>query len=72
MRESLAWLAELVAGRSFLLGRTLTLADIAVYAQLAWMRLYAESRLLDAHPAVAQWIERLDAIPAVGEAFAAH
>jgi glutathione S-transferase len=65
MRESLAWLAELVSGRAFLLGRALTLADVAVYAQLAWMRQYAEGRLLDEQPAVGEWLARLDAIPAV-------
>jgi glutathione S-transferase len=70
MRESLAWLAELVAGRTFLLGRSLTMADVAVYAQLAWMRRYAEARLLDAHPAVAGWLARLDEIPAVSDAYA--
>jgi len=41
MRESLGWLAELVGGRTFLLGRSLTIADVAVYAQLAWMRTLA-------------------------------
>jgi len=65
MRESLAWLAELVNGRAFLLGRTLTLADVAVYAQLAWMREYVEVRLLAEQPAVAEWLEHMDAIPAV-------
>ena len=68
MRESLGWLAELVTGRAFLLGRSLTLADVAVYAQLAWMRCYAEARLLDEQPAVIEWLARLDAIPAVGDA----
>ncbi len=65
MRESLGWLAELVNGRAFLLGRTLTLADVAVYAQLAWMREYAEAKLLAEQPAVTAWLEHLDAIPAV-------
>ena len=68
MRDSLGWLAELVTGRAFLLGRSLTLADVAVYAQLAWMRGYAEARLLDEQPAVVEWLARLDAIPAVGDA----
>lgn len=72
MRESLSWLAELLTGRAFLLGRALTLADVAVYAQLGWMRRYAESRLLDGHPAVQEWLARLDDIPAVGEAYAAR
>jgi len=67
MRESLAWLAELVVGRTFLLGRSLTIADVAVYAQLAWMRQYAESRLLAEQPAVGEWLARLDEIPAVSD-----
>jgi glutathione S-transferase len=67
MRASLGWLAELVTGRPFLLGRSLTLADLAVYAQLAWMRRYAETRLLDEQPAVAAWMARLDEIPAVSD-----
>ena len=70
MRESLGWLAQLVAGRTFLLGRSLTIADVAVYAQLAWMRQYAEARLLDEQPAVAEWLARLDEIPEVYDAFA--
>ena len=70
MRESLAWLAELVAGRTFLLGRSLTLADVAVYAQLAWMRRYAEAKLLAEQPAVGEWLAHLDAIPAVSDGFA--
>jgi glutathione S-transferase len=68
MRESLAWLAELVTGRAFLLGRALTVADVAVYAQLAWMRGYVEARLIAEQPAVGEWLARLDAIPAVADA----
>ena len=67
MRESLAWLAELVVGRTFLLGRSLTIADVAVYAQLAWMRQYAEARLLAEQPAIGEWLARLDEIPAVSD-----
>ena len=70
MRESLSWLAQLVAGRTYLLGRSATIADIAVYAQLAWMRHYAEARLLDEQRPVVEWLARLDEIPAVSEAFA--
>jgi glutathione S-transferase len=72
MRESLGWLARLVGGRAFLLGRSLTLADVAVYAQLAWLRPYAEGRFLDERPEVAGWLARLDEIPAVAEAFTAR
>ena len=43
---------------------------VAVYAQLAWMRQYAEARLLDEQPAVAEWLARLDEIPEVYDAFA--
>jgi glutathione S-transferase len=71
IRENLAWLAELVSGRDFLLGRSLTLADVAVYVQLAWMRGYVEGRLLDEQPAVLAWLERLDAVPAVSDGFGA-
>lgn len=65
MRTSLGWLAELVAGRVFLLGRALTIADVAVYAQLAWMRGYAQATLLAEQPAVGEWMARLDDVPAV-------
>ena len=70
MRASLDWIARLVEGRAFLLGRTLTLADVAVYAQLAWMRGYAERTLLGEQPAVVAWLERLDEIPAIADALA--
>jgi glutathione S-transferase len=67
VRDALGWLAELVTGRAFLLGRALTLADVAVYVQLAWMRGYAEARLLDEQPSVRAWMARLDAMPAVAD-----
>lgn len=67
VRDALGWIAELVSGRDFLLGRALTLADIAVYVQLAWMRGYVEARLLDEQPAVVAWMARLDAVPAVSD-----
>lgn len=69
VRDALGWLAELVDGREFLLGRNLTLADVAVYVQLAWMRGYDEARLLDEQPAVVAWLARLDAVPAVSGGF---
>lgn len=68
MRESLGWIDELLEGRAFLLGRVLTLADVAVYAQLAWLRGYVEARLLEDVPAVMRWLARMDDIPACGEA----
>jgi len=70
IRDGLAWLGTLLAGRSFLLGKSLTLADVAVYAQLAWMRTYAEGRFLETEPAVVDWLARLDALPAVRDVFA--
>ena len=70
VREALEWIAELVGGRTFLLGRTLTIADVAVYAQLAWMRAYAQGRLIAEQSAVAEWMERLDAIPALSDGLA--
>jgi glutathione S-transferase len=72
IRENLGWLAELVSGRDFLLGRSLTLADIAVYVQFAWMRGYVEGKLLDEQPAVLAWLERMDAVPAVSDGFGAE
>ena len=69
MRASLSWLGTLVEGRPFLLGRLLTLADVACYAQLAWMRPYTEARLLDTEPAVTAWMARLDAIPALADVY---
>jgi glutathione S-transferase len=64
-------LAALLEQRAFLLGRTLTLADVAVFAQLAPLRHFAEAALLDAHPLVARWLERVAALPAVAVAVAA-
>jgi glutathione S-transferase len=68
MRESLDVLANLLGGRPYLLGRTLTLADVAVFSQLVWMRRYHEARLLAAAPAVDAWIGRLAAEPPIAAA----
>lgn len=70
MRDGLATLERLLGERSLLLGRTVTVADIAVFAQLAWMRNYLEARLLDDVPAVQRWMSRLDEMPAVSSALA--
>jgi len=70
MREHLATLSTLLEGKAFLLGRAPTLADVAVFAQLAWMQRYAERRLLDQAPVVVGWLERLGALPAVAAALA--
>ena len=70
MREHLATLGTLLDGKAFLLGRVPTLADVAVFAQLAWMQRYAESRLLDEAPIVSAWLERLGSVPAIAAALA--
>ena len=68
MRENLGVLAALVEGKPYLLGRAPTLADVAVFAQLDWMRRYAEGRLLDEVPDVGEWLARLAALPPVAAA----
>src|SRR5262249_19992994 len=67
----LCTLAALLEQRAFLLGRTLTLADVAVFAQLAPLRRFVEAPLLDAQPGVARWLERVAALPAGALALAA-
>ena len=70
MRANLGTLASLLEGKPYLLGRTPTLADVAAFAQLAWMRRYAERRLLDETPVVQRWLDRLGAVPPVAAALA--
>jgi glutathione S-transferase len=71
MRDNLDVLAALLADRPFLCGRALTLADVATFAQLVWMRRYVQRRLLDDAPVVARWVDRLAAEPAVAAALPA-
>lgn len=71
LRDALASLDGLLDGRAYLVGRSPTLADIAVFAQLSWMRAYAEARLLEGTPAVRRWCERLDEVPAIAAAVSA-
>ncbi len=71
MRENLANLATLLEGKPYLLGRSPTLADVAVFAQLAWMRRYAETRLLADVPVVEAWLARFAEYPAVAGALMA-
>ena len=68
MRENLGVLDGLLADRPYLLGRSPTLADIAAFAQLSWMRRYAEARLLDEVPAVVDWLDRFSAVAPVAAA----
>ena len=65
MRADLATLAALLAGRSYLIGRAPTLADVAVFVQLARVVPLAQTRLLDEVPAVRDWMARVEALPAV-------
>ena len=70
MRENLTTVSTLLAGKPYLLGRGPTVADVAVFAQLAWMQRYVERRLLDDAPIVREWLATVGAIPAVAAALA--
>lgn len=65
MGAHLACLDHLLGDKPFLLGKYVTLADIAVYAQLAWLRKYEERRLLASATHVCHWIESLDEVDAL-------
>jgi glutathione S-transferase len=71
MRDHLGTVAALVDGKRFLLGRTPTLADIAVFVQVHWMQRYAEGRLVDEVPGVRAWLGRLEEVPAIADALSA-
>jgi len=71
MRENLGALDALLAGRSYLVGRAPTLADVAVFAQLRWMARYAEARFLAAVPEVSRWLAQVAELPAVAAALPA-
>jgi glutathione S-transferase len=68
MRAALAVLTGLLGDKTYLLGRTPVLADVAVFAQLSWMRRYAEARLLDDAPIVRAWLDRLALLPPIAAA----
>jgi len=70
MAENLATLSTLLEGKAYLLGRVPTLADVAVFAQLAWMQRYAEKRLLAGAPVVGDWLRRFAELPPVAAALA--
>jgi glutathione S-transferase len=59
MREQLSALATLLDGRTYLVGRSPTLADLSVFAQLSWLARYAEGRLLAEVPVVERWLARV-------------
>jgi glutathione S-transferase len=71
LRADLRTLDGLLGGRDFLLGRSVTLADVAAFVQLRGLRRCAEEGMLGAEPAVAHWITRIAALPAVSRALAA-
>lgn len=68
MRDNLDVLATLLADKPYLLGRRPTLADVAVFAQLNWMRRYIERRLLAGRPELQDWLARVEAVPAIAAA----
>ena len=62
LRGHLDAVAECLDGAPWLLGPTLTMADIAVFAQLRAIRTTERgSRLFEGAPAVVAWMERVDA-----------
>jgi glutathione S-transferase len=68
VRDSLGLVGELLHGKAYLLGRTPTLADVAVFAQLASLARCREGRFLAESPAVAAWVRRLGAVPPIAAA----
>jgi glutathione S-transferase len=71
LRADLRMLAGLLDDRAFLLGRSLTLADVSAFVQLRGLERCAEEPVLDAEPAVARWMQRVRSVPAVTRALAA-
>jgi glutathione S-transferase len=68
VRDSLDLVAELLAGKPFLLGRHPTLADVAVFAQLAALSRCREGGFIADAPAVDAWLRRLGAVPPIAAA----
>ena len=68
MRENLDVLVTLLGEKPYLLGRNPTLADVAVFAQLAWMKRYEERQLLADRPEIEWWMERVAAVPPIAAA----
>jgi glutathione S-transferase len=71
LQADVRMLAGLLGEGAFLLGRSLTLADVAAFVQLRALRRCAEEQMVDAEPTVARWLERVAAVPAVRRALAA-
>jgi glutathione S-transferase len=68
VRDCIDLVAELLDGKPFLLGRSPTLADVAVFAQLASLTRCREGRLLATAPSVGAWLQRFGAVPPVAAA----
>jgi glutathione S-transferase len=68
VRDSLDLVAELLAGKPFLLGRHPTIADVAVFAQLAALSRCREGCFLADAPAVDAWLRRLGTVPPIAAA----
>lgn len=64
--EAIAEIARLLAGKPFLTGDTLSLADLHLIPQLAFLPHFDEGRLLlSPYPELAAWIERMAARPSM-------
>lgn len=68
VRDSLRLVEELLDTKPYLLGRTPTLADVAVFAQLASLARCREGRFLVDAPGVEAWVRRLGAVPPIAAA----
>ena len=68
MEDNLTCLDQLLGDKPFLLGKYVTLADLSVYAQIAWMRKYDEKRLLEPFANVRAWLGRLDEVEEIRSA----
>jgi len=67
LRKSLSFISDRVAGRTFLMGDRLTLADIQMSYMLAALR---RANQLEAYPAISAYLERLEATPGLTKAIA--
>ena len=55
-------LDSVLEGNEFLLGDTLSLADISVYSQLFWMDKIPEGKAaIDTYPGIGNWMQRIEA-----------
>ena len=71
LQEHVRVLDVMLGDRPFLLGRTPTRADFAAFAQLVCARRTGDGLSFDEWPALSAWLDRLDAMPAVGTALRA-